>query len=741
MPECSLVKKNLSNLCESLRNSLVVDQETEECLIKSLEHIFEYLSECSDPEIKELLAKEILWSCTCKRFISADKVCLDLEEQGEIPPFLYSLPDRFQQFRLLLTRLGSVEQVQPMTYGNILKKLAYVCGDDYLNSNELCKALKTEVEFFKLLSVSASEDAAVGTGAPANFKSKLTGLYFVSTELKFEKSSSLIILDNSEQLNYILKLPNEKYLFNPSEKLFKVKTNEIKLLVSQIHAAQRPTLFSQKYEENYDFSLPEDPDSQPQQMLIGIECYYNEMFHDRKFHRSLARTISDKEARQASPKYLSIDHLQKVIEERFSAVKFKCVEHLETALSCNKQQKLAHTCEEKACYLTYETIKFATVYISKKHVKMPYFPLCLARTLQPILVDFNCDLSMCASLIASTASQTMSLLQLANITTESNILSVIKQQYVPSSGKFYADDISLLTAFDSTCHDVLVGDLCVCLRPDGVSYIYCEIVSIYKNSQYEFDIQVDDELIRIGQSELFVLENWKRVNEAVFVDPPSEIVHLERKNIRIRMSTCRRDQSTKTDEQKRPSEDPSVSSSDASHHEEEDSINENFSTDILAASPANHKIDNLMEADMWLQQAKCDLESAENDMYPLNGLPAYEWVCYKCYRAVEKTLRGFHCFKGNGNKLPATVFGNDLRRLLLGIETGVRDAAFKFCSVAGNESKIMQYPDFSRFEKANMNSFYTSSQKIKSEKALKYGKEVVDLVDEIMNGQSGNIII
>ena len=144
----------------------------------------------------------------------------------------------------------------------------------------------------------------------------------------------------------------------------------------------------------------------------------------------MARTISDKEARQSSPKYLSIDHIQKIIGERFSTIKFKCVEHLETALSFNKQKKLEQTVEEKACYLTYETSKFVTIYISKKHVKQPYFALCLARTLQPILDDLNYDHSICASLIASSMPQMNNLLQLANVSNEQNILTVIKQQYV-----------------------------------------------------------------------------------------------------------------------------------------------------------------------------------------------------------------------------------------------------------------------------------------------------------------------
>ena len=231
-------------------------------------------------------------------------------------------------------------------------------------------------------------------------------------------------------------------------------------------------------------------------------------------------------------------------------MKFKCVEHLETALSCNKQKKIESTIEEKACYLTYETTKFVTIYINKKHVKLPYFPLCLARTLQPILDDLNYDHSICASLIASSAPQMNSLLQLANISTEANILSVIKQQYVPSSGKFYADDISLLSQYDMKLHDVMVGDLCVYFKPDG-NYIYCQIVSIRKvvkksdekgaaldteTNENEFTIKIDESdetgVTSISQKSLYVLENWKRVNEAVVVDPPSEIVHLEKKNLK-----------------------------------------------------------------------------------------------------------------------------------------------------------------------------------------------------------------
>ena len=39
-----------------------------------------------------------------------------------------------------------------------------------------------------------------------------------------------------------------------------------------------------------------------------------------------------------------------------------------------------------------------------------------------------------------------------------------------------------------------------------------------------------------------------------------------------------------------------------------------------------------MDAGLWFTQAKADLDAANNDMHPITGKPAYEWVCYKCYR-------------------------------------------------------------------------------------------------------------
>jgi hypothetical protein len=52
-----------------------------------------------------------------------------------------------------------------------------------------------------------------------------------------------------------------------------------------------------------------------------------------------------------------------------------------------------------------------------------------------------------------------------------------------------------------------------------------------------------------------------------------------------------------------------------------------------------------MDASLWFTQAKADLESADYDMHPMAGKPAYEWVCYKCYRVIFK--KTFLCYDQN----------------------------------------------------------------------------------------------
>ena len=513
-PCFALVNVHLNNVCADTNG---IDQK---CLIEALCHIYKYLNEMNVTEadkdiLKQLEDKEIVWSDTTRKFVSPNKICVNLEASDECAPFLYSLSADLVDYKSLFVRLGAKDKPNAMLYGDILRKMAKVCANDYLNSNELCKALKAMEGFFKYLKLNPD------TITP---QFKLPGLYFVTTELKLEKSSNCVIVDTRDSLDDLAKLNHDKFVFNPGERCFKMSTGEIKPLIDKIFISQRPTLFSQKYESTYDYTLPDDPDSQRQNLLTSLERKYQQIFTSRQLHRCLARCISNEEARRSSPKHLAIDEVEKVIRDRLSSIKVTCVEYLETSLSYRKlsnQQKIEQTVEEKACYLTNENHQFSTLYVSKKHIEQAYFSLCLARSLQPLLIDLHFDYSILTTLIATSVSLMSRLLQLVNVATEENILSVIKLQYVPSSGKLYGDDVQLLAPYDPKLHSVLIGDLCVFQNEQGV-YLYCQIVKIVDD---HFVVLVGDEPAQtshVAKKDLFVLENWHRIYDAMQAKPPDE---------------------------------------------------------------------------------------------------------------------------------------------------------------------------------------------------------------------------
>ena len=566
-PCFALINQHLSNICESTNKSgspsaVTIDSEFEDTLIEVLKKCYQYLDDLNTSEhnkdiYKQLEEKEIIWSQSTRSFISPKRVCLDLSEDDEIPPFLYTIPASLSEYKQLFLRLGAREKPYAMLYGDILRKMAQVCNKDYLNSNELCKALKAMECFFKYLNKSPNANTSPydsngstnssNGGEPLGSQYKLAGLYLVTTDLKLEKSSDVIISESRQDLDYIPKLPDEKFLFNPSERVLKMNTNEIKPILDKIFISQRPSLFSQKFEETFNYSVPDDPNSQRQILLSSLERKYQQIFTSRQLHRSLARCIINEEARRASPKHLPIDEVEKVIRERLSAIKVVCVEYLETSLNNRRlpvsQQKIDQTVEEKACYLTNEAsnIELTTCYLSKKHIDQPYFPLCLARAIQPLFSDLHIDFAILTALIATNVAQMVRVLQLVNVASEENILSVIKLQYIPSSGKIYGDEVSLLAPFDSKVHNVLPGDLCVYLSSESGVYIYCQVIKIIINPkkisssnsgsklndllEYTFYVQIDEngqQKVNIGEKELYVLENWHRLYDALASKPPDE---------------------------------------------------------------------------------------------------------------------------------------------------------------------------------------------------------------------------
>ena len=209
-PCFALVNQHLTNLCESIGRKYAGTDETtatelDESLLNTLKSIYKFLDELTANEshhkdaYRQLEEKEIVWSTSNRRFVAPSSVCVQLDVTDELAPFVYSLSISLREFKTLFMRLGAKDRPYSMLYGDILRKMAKVCGDDYLNSNELCKALKAMECFFKYLKLNGELNAAGSSLENVQPHYKLPGLYFVTTELKLERSSQ--VSENELSLN------------------------------------------------------------------------------------------------------------------------------------------------------------------------------------------------------------------------------------------------------------------------------------------------------------------------------------------------------------------------------------------------------------------------------------------------------------------------------------------------------------------------------------------------------------
>jgi hypothetical protein len=177
-------------------------------------------------------------------------------------------------------------------------------------------------------------------------------------------------------------------------------------------------------------------------------------------------------------------------------------------------------------------MQYTTIYLNKRHIDLPYFYLCLTRVLKPLFVDLKVDFAVLSSFLASGVSSFAKILQYINVGNEESILNVLKLQYIPTSGKLYGDDVSLLAKFDPKIHNILPGDLCVYCVGDnnGGAYIYCEVnkvdLKVIDNQIiYIFNVYTDStykNTMCLNEDNFYVLENWHRINDALNTKPPDE---------------------------------------------------------------------------------------------------------------------------------------------------------------------------------------------------------------------------
>jgi hypothetical protein len=140
-------------------------------VLKTIYHYFQHdiKIERRNEIYKEFDDRECIYSKSRRQFLPAKYFCMNLPVSDEIPPFVFSLSNEFTEYKDFFSHIGVQAEPHPMLYGDILRKLSKVCGQDYLNSNELCKSIKAMECFFKYLVVNTTINAQ--TKLPGNDQS------------------------------------------------------------------------------------------------------------------------------------------------------------------------------------------------------------------------------------------------------------------------------------------------------------------------------------------------------------------------------------------------------------------------------------------------------------------------------------------------------------------------------------------------------------------------------------------
>ncbi|XP_053401269.1 sacsin-like [Mercenaria mercenaria] len=95
------------------------------------------------------------------------------------------------------------------------------------------------------------------------------------------------------------------------------------------------------------------------------------------------------------------------------------------------------------------------------------------------------------------------------------------------------------------------------------------------------------------------------------------------------------------------------------------------------------------EAIRWMRQAKKDFESAEEMFSVVQSIPGFNWICYTCHQASEKSLKAAWFYK-DANLTPRS--SHSLISLASGLNKELREQAALLENRLGQHTR-MRYPD------------------------------------------------
>ncbi|XP_033730900.1 sacsin-like, partial [Pecten maximus] len=135
----------------------------------------------------------------------------------------------------------------------------------------------------------------------------------------------------------------------------------------------------------------------------------------------------------------------------------------------------------------------------------------------------------------------------------------------------------------------------------------------------------------------------------------------------------------------------------------------------------NDPVSNPMQQRKWFKQAELDLCAAEHFMESAEDVQGFNWICYMCHQAVEKSLKSMVYGKNANN----VTRGHDICQIASSLnDASLLNAVGEIQTLLGNHT-FMRYPDVHAAGRIPSTSF-TRNQ---AESALRIAKRILEEVN------------
>ena len=537
-PSLELVVRHCQAVCHSQQNKDDADISSFEqrtTLKAVMELIYEFLQTKLNTgnDVKSCLGNT---PCVLveqgKRFILPRQAVLELYENLEIKPFLYSLPREFGKFHPFFHALGCSKYVSISHYAMVLQMLYLKSNNDKLHPNEITACVKAVKGFFRLLEESAEELSSVpqlylpGISLRGSSLDEAEGVLPVT----LQQSSYLVFCD--VPLSFLDRLQNFDHLLLDLKSMKVTCSSAMtnyKELVMKLPAALRPKMLSSLVKETIS--------SKKQITTSSVEAVNSlkQKLSCPQFIAAIVRLIRDENQNRKDIN----DDVMANVEKRLRSIDICVVENLQSVLLCDdspiqgSQKGVSSVLENSVIsdeerwtvYLDLVSVTnetFACIYILSDVIVDVLEGLLGNRALMiPRLLNCDpCDMS--------------SLLDVLGVRSDDSYVSRAEVEIFPKLGTFIPliDHHLLNEAFEEFEPGEYVGfeleDPTLNREKGEPTYIYARVVREVTEKgfplltkRYKIDVGGDQE-IEVDVADLYKFHRWSTLSSAIVVSERQE---------------------------------------------------------------------------------------------------------------------------------------------------------------------------------------------------------------------------